>query len=222
MKPHSILILGALLAAPAAYAANTADDLFDLDNLRVKITTQLPYIEIHHHREPVLLLRHQDPGNTISPRFVPTSRDCPPFCVQPMSIDPDVETIGELELIDYLKRADVGEDILIIDSRTADWTADGTIPGSINIPWTKLDLAHADNTEIADILKFEFGAIPQGELWDFSNAKTLVMFCNGPWCGQSPTNIRTLLTLGYPAEKLKWYRGGMQSWEQFGFTTVDP
>ena len=32
----------------------------------------------------------------------------------------------------------------------------------------------------------------------------------------------TLLTLGYPAEKLKWYRGGMQSWEQFGFTTVDP
>ncbi|MCB1764419.1 MAG: rhodanese-like domain-containing protein, partial [Gammaproteobacteria bacterium] len=146
MKPNIILCLASsLLVTSAAHAANTADDIFDLDNLRVKITAQLPYVEIHHHGEPVLLMRHQDPGNTIAPRFVPTSRDCPPFCVQPMSVDPDVQTIGELELIDYLQRADAGEDVLIIDSRTPDWTADGTIPGSMNIPWTRLDLAHADN-----------------------------------------------------------------------------
>jgi len=50
----------------------------------------------------------------------------------------------------------------------------------------------------------------------------LLLYCNGPWCGQSPTNIRTLLTLGYPAHKIKWYRGGMQAWESLGLTTVKP
>ena len=55
-----------------------------------------------------------------------------------------------------------------------------------------------------------------------AGAKTLVMFCNGMWCGQSPANIRTLLRFGYPADKLKWYRGGMQDWEILGLTTVTP
>jgi rhodanese-related sulfurtransferase len=48
-----------------------------------------------------------------------------------------------------------------------------------------------------------------------------VLYCNGIWCGQSPTNIRQLLALGYPAHKLKWYRGGMQSWKALGLTTVE-
>jgi ribosome-associated protein len=48
-----------------------------------------------------------------------------------------------------------------------------------------------------------------------------VLYCNGIWCGQSPTNIRQLLSLGYPAHKLKWYRGGMQSWKALGLTTVE-
>jgi rhodanese-related sulfurtransferase len=70
------------------------------------------------------------------------------------------------------------------------------------------------------LLEMEFDALYDEGLWDFSTAKTLVMFCNGAWCGQSPTNIQTLLKLGYPPNKLKWYRGGMQAWEQFGLTTV--
>lgn len=216
------LCVSGLLIAAGAHAANTADDIYDLANLRVKITPTLPYVDVRHHGEPVTLMRMQDPGHTVAPRFAPTGRDCPPFCVQPMKVDPDVETIGELELIDYLQRANAGADVLVIDSRTPDWTVDGTIPGSTNIPWTRLYPGESSEAEIAEILRFEFGAIRQVELWDFSNAKTLVFFCNGAWCGQSPTNIRTLLTLGYPPEKLKWYRGGMQSWEQLGFTTVTP
>ena len=50
--------------------------------------------------------------------------------------------------------------------------------------------------------------------------RTLVLFCNGMWCGQSPNNILNLLRFGYPAEKLKWYRGGMQDWEILGLTTI--
>ena len=64
------------------------------------------------------------------------------------------------------------------------------------------------------------GAQRTAEFWKFSRAKTLVFFCNGPWCGQSPTNIRSLLRIGYPPSKLKWYRGGMQDWEILGLTTV--
>ena len=62
--------------------------------------------------------------------------------------------------------------------------------------------------------------LPKNGLFYFDNAKTLVMFCNGMWCGQSPNNIKDLLKYGYPAEKIKWFRGGMQTWEILGFNTV--
>ena len=55
---------------------------------------------------------------------------------------------------------------------------------------------------------------------DFRNVTTLVLFCNGRWCPQSGINIKTLIKMGYPAYKLKWYRGGMQSWVSLGLTTV--
>jgi rhodanese-related sulfurtransferase len=117
-----------------------------------------------------------------------------------------------------------GDDsILLIDSRTPDWVAKGTIPGAINVPWTKLNPAKgADPISVVDILTGTFGARELEGLWDFSQAKTLVMFCNGAWCGQSPNNIRNLMRFGYPAHKIKWYRGGMQSWEMLGLTTVKP
>jgi 3-mercaptopyruvate sulfurtransferase SseA len=96
------------------------------------------------------------------------------------------------------------------------------IPGAINLPWTTLSVKKSDMFTISDIFESTFGAIPMDGMWDYSNAKTLILYCNGAWCGQSPTNIRTLLTLGYPAHKIKWYRGGMQSWQSFGLTVVKP
>ena len=70
------------------------------------------------------------------------------------------------------------------------------------------------------ILSEVFGAKKTESGWDFSAAKTLVLFCNGLWCAQSLTNIDSLRQLGYPTDKLKWYRGGMQDWEVLGLTTV--
>ena len=58
--------------------------------------------------------------------------------------------------------------------------------------------------------------------WDFSAAKDLVIWCNGPACGQSPRAIRGLLELGYPGDKISYYRGGMQMWQLWGLTTVVP
>jgi len=190
--------------------------------LDVRITQDIESVEVTHAGKKVTIVRNQKPGNTINPDYAKTARKCPPFCVQPMVIARDVETIGELEMLDYLKRGSGGDQsVLVIDSRTPDWVRKGTIPGSVNIPWTTLSPEEgADPFAIADLFQEKFGVRTSEGLWDFTHAKTLVLFCNGMWCGQSPSNIRSLLKFGYPAQKLKWYRGGMQDWEILGLTVA--
>lgn len=189
--------------------------------------------------EEVEIKRNQDNAATINPDFAKTSRPCPPFCVQPDVLADGVETIAENGMLSYLEKMTGGDDsILVVDSRTPDWVAKGTIPGAKNLPWTDLNPQKGATTEgIIKIMNDEFGvtlaedvdamdvdeAVVGGDtskVFDFSKAKTLVMFCNGMWCGQSPTNIMQLLKMGYPAEKIKWYRGGMQNWSVLGFNTV--
>ncbi len=63
---------------------------------------------------------------------------------------------------------------------------------------------------------------PASENWDFSECKELVLWCNGPHCGQSPRAIKGLIKLGYPEEKLAYFRGGMQTWQLWGLTIVTP
>lgn len=187
----------------------------------VGITPEISSVTVNHNGKPVKIERAQDNNNTVKADYALTSRPCPPFCIRPMVLAPGIETIGELEMLDYLGASqEVGSDILVIDSRTPDWVAKGTIPGSTNIPWTLLKEDTSDPLTIAGILTDRFGASFSDDLWDYSKAKTLVMFCNGMWCGQSPRNIMTLLKFGYPAHKIKWYRGGMQDWEVLGLTTV--
>lgn len=186
----------------------------------VNITATVDGVVVRHDGQSVRIERNQDPFNMVDPDFSLTSRPCPPYCIQPMHLAPGVETIGELELLDYLKRTSEGN-VLVIDSRETDWLArSGIIPGAIHIPWTDLHPRHADPDRIAELLILRFGAARQAGLWNFENTRTLVLYCNGPWCGQSPTNIKQLLALGYPAHKLKWYRGGMQLWKSLGFNTV--
>ena len=138
-----------------------------------------------------------------------------------MHMPEGVETIGEVEMFGYLKRIADGDDsVLIIDSRGPGWLERGTIPGAVNIHYKRLSLRTAEEADIADILQHQFGAERTEQFWNYRWAKTLVLFCNGAWCGQSPTNIRALLRIGYPPSKIKWYRGGMQAWEILGLTTV--
>ena len=187
----------------------------------VGITPSLSSVEVIHNGQPVTIERNQDNKNTIAADYALTSRPCPPFCIRPIKLAPGVETIGELEMLDYLVAAGKPDsDILVIDSRTPDWVAKGTIPGSVNIPWTLLKEDTSNPITIAGIIQDRFGALDEDPFWDFSNVKTLVLFCNGMWCGQSPRNISTLLKYGYPAYKIKWYRGGMQNWQALGLTTV--
>lgn len=197
---------------------------------RVNITPSLEEVKVMHEGKAVVIRRIQDQKHQVPSPYNKTSRPCPPFCIQPMVLAQGVETVGELEILGYLKRVSKGDQsVMVIDSRTRDWMARGTVPGSVNIPWNTINVDFVEGFEIAaaaenidNIFEARFGARPTDKGWDFSNAKTLVLFCNGAWCPQSPTNIKTLLMRGYPADKLKWYRGGMQSWVMFGLTTVKP
>lgn len=202
----------------------------------VAITRELTNVIIKHEGKPFEISRTKDNDAVILPMYAKTSRPCPPFCIQPMEIEPGIKNIGELELIQYLVQKSEGDDSLaIIDSRTADWVLVATIPGTTNVPWISLSReVGVTAAKMVSVLKKDLdvkikneGAIDKyfdednlSALLDFSDAKTLVLFCNGVWCEQSAIQIRSLLHLGYPAEKIIYYRDGMQGWVGLGFPTV--
>ncbi|WP_369159650.1 rhodanese-like domain-containing protein [Candidatus Thiodiazotropha sp. LNASS1] len=210
----SVLILSLFAASISAISG--------ADTLEVMITPEIGEFSVKHAGKELLIRRNQDTDALLEFDFARTSRPCPPFCAQPIEVTSGVNTIGEVELIAFMKTA-LGEGSgLLIDARTTDWHERGTIPGSINVPFTHLNPDQgADEITLEESLIL-FGAKKRDKNWDFTEAKTLVLWCNGPWCGQSPTAIRGLLSIGYPAEKLYYYRGGMQLWQVFGLPVVTP
>jgi len=213
--------------------------------LDVNLTDYLAYLEVDHNGEQVRIQRIQDTGNVLNDGFAKTSRKCPPFCIQPMKVAPGVATIGEAEIFRFMERDLADGSGLIIDARTASWYKKGTIPGSVNIPFTDFTGESGAPETIRSLEKL--GGVQRGEVgwftrgleklmavlglfnadqmtdtWDFSNARDVVFWCNGPWCGQSPRAIDGLLSHGYPPEKVYYYRGGMQMWKVLGLTVVMP
>jgi rhodanese-related sulfurtransferase len=183
----------------------------------VKIAPEIPFVEISHQGIAIEVKRIQDTSHKLIDDFAKTSRPCPPFCIHPMLAAPDVETIGEIELLDFLtKKVKIGKGLLI-DARMPKFFNSETIPGAVNIPFI---LFTGDETasKIINLL----GVKTDKETYDFTEAKNLCLFCNGPWCDQSPRAIKALIKIGYPADKLKYYRGGMQLWKSFSLTTVLP
>ena len=221
MKLSTALASAALLLGLSAAGIASAEN---------NIAPGLESVDVIHNGKIVSISRSDAKEATLPKGYDKTSRHCPPFCVQPITVLEGVETIGELEMLDYLKRMSDGDkSILVADSRGPEWAARGTIPGSINVPWRLINTdmsgmfaMDGETDTLNHVLESTFGAKKNDSGWDFTDAKTLVMFCNGPWCGQSSVNIKTLAKLGYPADKLKWYRGGMQDWVSVGLTTVMP
>ncbi|MGR3368887.1 MAG: rhodanese-like domain-containing protein [Sagittula sp.] len=172
----------------------------------VNITPDMPSVTIETAEGSATISRIQDQANELDGEWAQTSRACPPFCIQPMTPAPGVTTIGELELLDMLQDPDA----MVIDSRTEDWFRTGSIPGAVNIPYTYVI------DELAQL-----GCEPDFDGWDCAGARRVALFCNGLWCGQSPTAIRNMIEAGYPADRIFYYRGGMQSWRLLGLSVTD-
>ncbi len=184
----------------------------------VRITPELEVFRVTINGEPVEISRIQDTANRLTNEFSKTSRPCPPFCIHPMSAAPGVTTIGELEVLDFLQREVAAGTGLLVDARVPEWFAKGTIPGAVNIPFLTL----AESNPFRDEILKAIGARTEGSGWNFDEAMNLALFCNGPWCDQSPRAIRALIEAGYPPEKLFYYRGGIQNWALLGLTLKEP
>jgi rhodanese-related sulfurtransferase len=126
--------------------------------------------------------------------------------LQPLVPAPGITPVTEVEVLEA-----IGDpDILLVDMRTMAWFFERTIPGAMNIPYT----------EIAMRLD-ELGCENSDAGLDCSNAKTVLGFCNGPVCPQSPMAMNAMIREGFPAEKILYYRGGMLDWDALGLTTVE-
>jgi len=192
------MVFGAMMAMPNVAMA---------EDKPVNIRPDLATVKVETGAGPVEIGRIQDNDNHLTGDWAKTSRPCPVFCIQPMSPAEGVTTIGEMEILDMLQDPDA----IVVDSRLAKWYDSGTIPGSLHIPFG----------EVGDRLG-ELGCEPDFDGWDCSTAKKVALFCNGPWCGQSPTAIRSMLSAGFPADKVYYYRGGMQVWRLLGLTVIKP
>lgn len=141
--------------------------------------------------------------------------------LQPIKLHDEVETYGELETLAFIKEMQSNDNLLLIDSRKEKWFVYMTIPSAINMPYYYFSERKTHEFEFEHALKYMGVKIfDQKRHYDFENAKILLIFCNGAWCSQSPMMIHALVEAGYPEEKIKWYRGGMQSWVAAGMTST--
>jgi rhodanese-related sulfurtransferase len=240
MRTHSFSILLALLAvtASSAFAAPGAAPARTKD---VKITDYLPEVRFTANGKNYVIDRIQNENHELTGGFAKTSRKCPPFCIHAMEATPGVITVGELEVMEFLKNKVEKNTGVLIDARVESFYVKGTIPGSVNIPFTALNGDEKDPefrqalarigvargetvnwTESTHKSLDELGQSSRRYGWDFSRAKDILLFCNGPWCDQSPRAIKALVKFGYPVNKIFYYRGGMQDWLLLGLTVEVP
>lgn len=225
-----------LLACSALIVAQST-----ASNLEVKITGDEFNSMVNHDDELIKVQRIEDAGTVTDDAFTRSSRPCPPFCVNPLNIEDGVATVAELDVVKFMEIVMKEGNGVMIDARTPNWYQKGTIPGSINIPYSVFEKP-ADDPELAEALErlgakqrddvstlrrsLEKVGLFNGEdktdLWDFSDVSYVLLWCNGPWCGQSPRAIRALVSLGFPEDKLYYYRGGMQMWQSLGLSVVHP
>lgn len=136
----------------------------------------------------------------------------------PMQLHEDIMTYGELEVLAFIKQMQKDDSMMLIDGRKQEWYDYRTIPGAINLPFHHFKERELFEYEFEHDLRMLGVKINTDDTLDFSKVKTIVIFCNGPWCSQSVAMIKALLEIGYPAEKISWYRGGMQTWLAAGMT----
>jgi rhodanese-related sulfurtransferase len=109
--------------------------------------------------------------------------------IQPLEVAPGVQTIAELDVIEHLQAG-----LPIIDTRHDEQHQQATIPGARGIP-------HEEIVERVD---------------ELDRDQVTVLFCNGPQCKATPDAVQALLEHGYPADKLRYYRGGIHDWMTLG------
>ena len=125
--------------------------------------------------------------------------------LQPLIPIKGIHPVTEIEILNALNDTDS----VVVDMRLPDERAAATIPNSVGIPYTDVTLQLGS-----------LGCMAVGAEWDCTAAKKVYAFCNGPVCMQSPIAMAAMVRVGFPVDKLYYYRGGMLNWTALGLTTV--
>lgn len=185
------------------------------------------YIIKRMHDEECRKINGADPKNIWSGNY--SNPKLPEKCVKkfvttvgkitPMNINDKVKTVGEIEVINFIEESQSNENMLVIDARLPDWFLQMSIPTAENIPFLYFNKEKYPD-DFYDVLEMIGVKELAKNKYDFSKAKKLLLFCNGPWCPQSTFAIKNLIKIGFPEDKLLWYRGGMYSWKMLNLTTT--
>ncbi|MEJ6509052.1 MAG: rhodanese-like domain-containing protein [Octadecabacter sp.] len=181
----------------------------------VRITTFKDDSTFSLNGQSFTVTRDQNVNATIPIEFSFTSRACPPNCIQPMIAVTGVAIYGELKVLGFLETKVSDGAGLLLDVRSPQDFALSSIPGAVNVPFVTLG---EDNRFRDDIMRALGAVNGAGDELDFSNAMSLAVFSGGSWSSDARTAINHLLSAGYPANKLSYYRGGMQAWRHLGLT----
>ena len=199
-----------VIALVVVYMMSSYAGQFD----KVKITPEMSYIYVYHKGKAVKVHRIQNTKNKLTGEYASTYR--PNQDIQPIKMHKDIQTIGEVELLHFMKNKVNKKKGLLVDLRPKKAYKSESIPSAVNIP-SKTKNNKAKIEKILKVLgakRLADGSLETGKVMD------VAFYCNGLWCDKSSEFIQTFLKLGYPADKMLYYRGGIQMWKILGFTTV--
>lgn len=191
----AVALIGAI-AASAVSAQQTTGASFTFQG-QVKSIVQAPRID----------------GQSVS-RFYDLGAGCDGLCIAPDIAAAGVETITENAVIDFMASEVAAGTGLLIDSRDQAARALGFLPTSANMPQ---ELFTPDNPLLPEIFK-ALGARSLLGAYNFTDAMTLVVYDAGPTTWDAHNLINAMIAEGYPTDKIKYYRGGMQVWSTLGLT----
>ena len=163
----------------------------------IKITKKLSSIKT----------KHFDVNITIQRKATTVALSCPPFCIQTMTIN-GVKTVGEVETLLFIDALKEKKSKLVVDVRNSLAYKKETIPSSINLPYKMLTPKSPYQKEVLSLLGLH------------KSPQTLLIFGESAFSPEAADAIHQLIQLGYPKDKLLYYRGGVLSWKSAGLTLI--
>jgi len=172
----------------------------------IKITRTMSSVDVIHLGTEMSITR-------VATKEAPS---CPPYCIQAMTIE-GIKTVGELETLAFINKLKEKKSRLVIDVRKSKAYKEETIPGAINLPYSMLIDGSPYQKEV---LKLLGSGKKIKKKWFFKHPHQLLIFGENAFSSTASDSIHQLINLGYPKDKILYYRGGIRTWKASGLTLI--
>lgn len=163
---------------------------------------------------PVTIRQSPETAAQYAAKFATIVPECNPNCIDPAQVAEGIETVIAPAVLSFLVETVGRNEGLLVDARMPQDRAMGYIPGSVSLPFATL----AQDNAFRDDILVALGARIFEDVYNFSDAQNLMIYDTGPVRNEAGTLIAALLAVGYPADRIKYYRGGMQMWSALALT----